>query len=127
MSQQYFTDAEWQVMLQAPMHVIKAVILADKTDPVTFLKEAYAAVSLLSEQQQQTTASDLVNALMADMKAADAQESIQGEQLLLKKRVPAFGRTASIERCRRRTQSGAGASRASALYSGKQSDVESGR
>jgi hypothetical protein len=59
MSQQYFTDAEWQVMLQAPMHVIKAVILADKTDPVNFLKEAYAAVSLLTEQQQQPTSSDL--------------------------------------------------------------------
>lgn len=91
MSQQYFTDAEWQVMLQAPMQTIKAVILADKTDPVNFLKEAYAAVSLLTEQQQQTTASDLVNALMADMRTADAQESIQGEQLLLKKEFQLLG------------------------------------
>lgn len=97
MSQQYFTDAEWQVMLQAPMHVVKAVILADKTDPVNFLKEAYAAVSLLTEQQQQPTSSDLANALIADLKAADAQESIQGEQLLLKKEFQLLGELQALK------------------------------
>lgn len=120
MSQQYFTDAEWQVMLQSPMHVVKAVILADKTDPVTFLKEAYAAVSLLTEQQQQPTSSDLVNALMADMKTADAQEPIQGEQLLLKKEFQLLGELQGLKDAGEgRTQALAHLQQVSSILAGK--------
>ena len=85
MSQQYFTDTEWAILLQAPMKAIQLVTLADKADPVSFLKETRVAIETLVSEQQQGTSSDLVNALLADLKGADAAESIQGEELLLKK------------------------------------------
>ncbi|MDX2231867.1 MAG: hypothetical protein NW220_19695 [Leptolyngbyaceae cyanobacterium bins.349] len=85
MSQQYFSDSEWAILCQAPMKAVQVVTLADKTDPVSFLKETRLAIQFLATQQQQGTSSDLVNALLASLKEADTNESVQGEELLLKK------------------------------------------
>ena len=85
MSQQYFTDAEWSVLMQAPIHAISAVILSDKSDPVTFLQEAKAAMQLLmAEKDSPNISSDLGRSLMQSFKEKMAAEPMQGEQLLLK-------------------------------------------
>lgn len=97
MSQQYFTDSEWAMLRQAPMKAIQIVTLADKSDPVSFLKETRVAIQLLATEQQQGTASDLVNALLADLKEADAGETIQGEELLLKKLFQYLGEIESLK------------------------------
>jgi hypothetical protein len=97
MSQQYFTDTEWVMLRQAPMKAIQIVTLADKSDPVSFLKETRAAIQILASEQQQGTSSDLVNALLADLKEADASEAIQGEELLLKKLFQYLGEIESLK------------------------------
>jgi hypothetical protein len=77
MDQQYFTDDEWTLLRQAPMQAAIAVILADKTDPVSFLRETYAAAQILLEEQERVMdeVSDLVRAVLAAMK--EANTSIQ--------------------------------------------------
>jgi ABC-type amino acid transport substrate-binding protein len=97
MSQQYFTDSEWVTLRQAPMKTIQIVTLADKADPVSFLKETRMAIQLLATEQQQGTSSDLVNALLADLKEADASEPVQGEELLLKKLFQYLGEIESFK------------------------------
>jgi hypothetical protein len=52
MSQQYFTDSEWSMLMQAPVQAISAIVLADKSDPVSFLKEVRAALQVLATEQQ---------------------------------------------------------------------------
>ncbi len=97
MSQQYFTASEWVLLRQAPMKAIQIVTLADKSDPVSFLKETRMAIQLLVSEQQQGTSSDLVNALLADLKEADAGETIQGEELILKKLFQYLGEIESLK------------------------------
>lgn len=85
MKQQYFSDSEWAILLQSSMQAILAVILADKTDPVSFLKETQAALQILAaELQREDVSSDLVKSVIASLNEVTAQEPIQGEQLLLK-------------------------------------------
>jgi len=85
MNQQYFTDSEWIVLQQAPMKAIQLVTLADKADPVSFLQETYLAIQIFSEEQQKEHSNDLVKALLAALKAADAEAPHQGEDLILTK------------------------------------------
>lgn len=70
MDQQYFTDEEWVLLRQAPMQVAIAVILADKTDPISFLQETYAAAQILLEEEQRAMdgVSDLVRAVIESMR-----------------------------------------------------------
>lgn len=92
MAQQYFTDSEWSTLMQAPFEAIKAMVLADKTDPVSFLKEAKAAIAILVAEQQRTDlTSDLASSLLASMKEKDAAETLQNEELLLKKQFQFLG------------------------------------
>lgn len=97
MSQQYFTDDEWAILCQAPVKAIQVVTLADKADPVSFLKETHMAMQLLASEQTQGTSSDLVNALLAAIKEADAKEPIQGEELILKKMFQYLGELESLK------------------------------
>lgn len=86
MKQQYFTDDEWKTLLQSPTQAVLAIILADKTDPVTFLKETQAAIQILAnELQRGDISSDLVRSVVASLKESVTQEALQGEALLLKK------------------------------------------
>ncbi len=92
MAQQYFTDSEWSSLLKAPYQTILAVILADKTDPVSFLKEAHGAVQVLVNEHQRTDiSSDLVKSLITAHQQLDAQETLQGEELVLKKEFELLG------------------------------------
>jgi hypothetical protein len=90
-SQQYFTDSEWITLLQAPSNVIMAIVLADKTDPVSFLREVRTAMQILQSEQNQTRSNDLVQALLTTLKEFDARQSLQGEELLLKKEFQLLG------------------------------------
>ncbi len=97
MKQQYFSDSEWVTLLQSPTQAILAVILADKTDPVSFLKEMQAAFQILAaELQRQDISSDLIKAMIASINDAIGQSPLQGEDLLLQqqfeliKRIQAF-------------------------------------
>jgi hypothetical protein len=74
MEQHYFNDDEWTLLRQAPMQAAIAVILADKTDPVSFLQETYAAAQILLDEQARVVdeASDLVRAVLEAMGATEA-------------------------------------------------------
>ncbi|MEX0269637.1 hypothetical protein AB3R30_10870 [Leptolyngbyaceae cyanobacterium UHCC 1019] len=90
--QQYFSDSEWATLLQTPKQAILTVILADKTDVVSLLKEMQAAVQILAtELQRQDISSDLVKSVIASLNEVVAQESLQGEQLLLKQQFELIG------------------------------------
>jgi hypothetical protein len=98
MTQQYFTDGEWTTLLQAPLQVVLAVTLSDKTDPVSFLKETYAAIQLcVAEQQRTDLSNDLVKSLLASLQDADAQQSVQGEELVLKKEFELLGSVQALK------------------------------
>ena len=92
MSQQYFSDSEWAMLMQAPTQAIIALALADKTDPVSFLHETRAAIQILAKEQSRTDIdSDLANSLLASLAELDAKDTLQGEQLLLKKQFELLG------------------------------------
>jgi len=98
MSQQYFTDDEWSILMHAPVQTLSAVILSDKSDPVTFLKEVKAAVQILIvEQQQAELSTELGRALMQSLKEKLATEPVQGEQLLMKKMFEYLGGLATLK------------------------------
>lgn len=86
MTQQYFTDNEWSILMQAPWQAIAALILADKTDPVSFLKELRAGLEIMvEEQKREDVENDLVKSLIASLNQADVSRSLEGEALLLDK------------------------------------------
>lgn len=86
MSQQYFSEDEWSMLLRAPIEALSAVILSDKSDPVSFLKEVKAAVKILmAEQQREDFTTDLGRSLMQGFKDKLSAEPVQGEELLMKK------------------------------------------
>lgn len=86
MSQQYFTNSEWSMLMQAPIQAVSAVILADKSDPVLFLREVRAALRILAAEQQRTDfSSDLERSLMQSFKDKMATEVLQGDSLFQQK------------------------------------------
>lgn len=86
MTQKYFTDSEWSTLMQAPWQAIAALILADKTDPVSFLKELRAALEIMvAEQHREDITNDLVKSLVASLNQADANRALEGEALILDK------------------------------------------
>lgn len=74
MNQNYFTEEEWTLLRQAPMQAAIAVILADKTDPISFLQETYAAAQILLEEEARVMdeVNDLVRSVIEAMKEANA-------------------------------------------------------
>jgi hypothetical protein len=98
MSQQYFTDEEWSALMQTPIHAISAVVLSDKSDPVTFLKEVKAAMQLLmAEKESSDISSDLGRSLMQSFKEKMATEPMQGEQLLMKQTFEYLGNLETLK------------------------------
>lgn len=98
MTQAYFTDSEWSMLMQAPVQALSAVILSDKSDPVSFLKEVKAAVQIvLTEQQREDFSTDLGRSLMQSFKDKLATESLQGEELLMKKVFEYLGNIANLK------------------------------
>ncbi|WP_225913732.1 hypothetical protein [Leptolyngbya ohadii] len=98
MTQSYFTDAEWSILMQAPVQALSAVILADKSDPVSFLKEVKAAVQImLEEQQRQDLSSDLGRSLIQSFRDSLAKESLQGDELVMKKVFEYLGGIANLK------------------------------
>jgi hypothetical protein len=86
MVQQYFSDAEWSALTQAPLQTLSAIFLADKVDPVSFLKELQIGFQVLAaEQQNPAISNDLIKSIVNAWNAADTEELIQGEELLWKK------------------------------------------
>lgn len=89
---QNFTEEEWTALLQAPMEAVMAVCLADKVDPISFLQELIAGVTIVTEDLRRTDLSgELMPALVAAMAEKDAQEPLTGEQLILKKQFELLG------------------------------------
>lgn len=92
MSQQYFSESEWEMLMQTPLQVAITVILADKTDPISFLKEVKAAIDFLrNEEQRQDFASDLIKSLATSLAAKTSAEALQGEELSLKREFELLG------------------------------------
>lgn len=92
MNQQYFSESEWEMLMQTPLQVAITVILADKTDPVSFLKEVKAAIDFLQdEEQRQDFTSDLIKSLAASLAEKTSAETLQGEQLSLKREFELLG------------------------------------
>ena len=82
---QYFSDSEWATLLQSPTQAILTVILADKADPVSFLKETGSAFQILaSELQRKDISSELVTSVVASLNEIAAQEPLQEEPLFSK-------------------------------------------
>jgi len=86
MVQQYFSEEEWAVLTQAPMQAIIALTLADKSDPVSFMKEVEAGVKILAtEQQRQDLPPDgLVNSVVSALNEVDLADGTPSDSLLLK-------------------------------------------
>jgi len=83
MSEQYFSDAEWQSLLNAPFQAIMAVILSDKTDPVNFLKEVRAAAQILeTEVQRDDIGNDIVRSLLKSLRDVNTQSGLPTEALM---------------------------------------------
>lgn len=81
-----FTEAERAILLQAPMQAIAAVTLADRADPVTFLKEVQAGINILADEMgRQDLPGNLLPALIEALRQLDAQDPVQGDALKLKK------------------------------------------
>lgn len=77
---QYFSDSEWATLLQSPTQAILTVILADKADPVSFLKETQAASQILaSELKREDVPSDLAMSVISSLSEVAAQEPLQEE------------------------------------------------
>ncbi|MDG2614679.1 hypothetical protein P7L53_00335 [Thermoleptolyngbya sichuanensis XZ-Cy5] len=87
MVQQYFSEEEWAALTQAPMQAIIALTLADKADPVSFMKEVQAGVKILAvEQQRQDLPPDgLVSSVVSALNEVDLADSTPADSLLLKK------------------------------------------
>ncbi|GAB4344600.1 MAG: hypothetical protein OHK0047_37680 [Leptolyngbyaceae cyanobacterium] len=60
LTKQYFSESEWTTLLQAPIHTVLMILLADKGNPVYFLKEVQAAVQILHTALNQDASSDLL-------------------------------------------------------------------
>ncbi|TVQ05746.1 MAG: hypothetical protein EA368_18620 [Leptolyngbya sp. DLM2.Bin27] len=87
-----FTDEEWITLLQAPMQAIMGICLADRVDPVTFLQELRAGVTIVGEELRRSDlVGQLTSALVASMAQIDAADALNGEQLLLKKQFELLG------------------------------------
>jgi hypothetical protein len=98
MKQQYFLDSEWATLLQSPKQAILAVILADKADPVSFLKETQAAFQILaSELQRKDISSDLVASVITSLNEIAAQEPLQGELPFSKQEFELLGTIQAFE------------------------------
>ncbi len=87
MGQQYVSDSEWATLVQSPRQAIVGGILADKTDPASFLKETKGGVQILtSETQRQDITNDFVKSLLPALpERMTTGERLQGEELLMKK------------------------------------------
>jgi hypothetical protein len=89
---QNFTDEEWTKLLQAPMEAVMAICLADKVDPISFLQELIAGVTIVTNDVKRTDLSgDLTPALVSAMAEIDANDPLSGEQLILKKQFELLG------------------------------------
>ena len=89
---QNFSEDEWGTLLQAPMQALVAVCLADKVDPISFLKEVSAGVKLLSEEiKRSDLPGDLLPALLNATVELDSQVPLSEEQLPLKKQFELLG------------------------------------
>jgi hypothetical protein len=89
---QNFSEDEWETLLQAPMQALVAVCLADKVDPISFLKEVSAGVKLLSEEiKRSDLPGDLLPALLNATVELDSQVPLSEEQLPLKKQFELLG------------------------------------
>jgi hypothetical protein len=89
---QNFTDEEWTTLLQAPLQGVMAVVLADRADPVSFLQELMAGVKIVGEElQRQDISGELAPLAARAMAELDAQDPLDGEQLLLKKEFELLG------------------------------------
>ncbi len=112
MHPQKFSDTEWIALLQAPTQAVLAVVLADKTDPVSFLKELRAAAEILLNEQSRTDISNpLINAVNAALKEADTLVGLQEDDRLWRKefslmtqlrslKTASEGRKLALEHCR---------------------------
>lgn len=63
MMKQYFSDSEWVTLLQAPTQAVLMILLADKGDPIFFLKEVQAAVQILTNALEADASSDLLKSV----------------------------------------------------------------
>ncbi|WP_416671880.1 hypothetical protein [Egbenema bharatensis] len=98
MIQTYFSEEEWLMLLQAPMQAIVALTLADKTDPVSFLKESQAGIQILAaEQQREDIRNDLIRAVVEALNAIDQQDPLQGDELLIKKHMQMLQQIQSLK------------------------------
>ena len=89
---QNFTEEEWTKLLQAPMEAVMAVCLADKVDPISFLQELIAGVTIVTNDLKRTDLmGELTPALISSMAEIDANEPLSGEQLILKKQFELLG------------------------------------
>lgn len=80
---QGFSDSEWASLLETPMQVIFAVILADKVDPVSLLKEAQVAFQVLAAELQREDSGNLVQSVIVALNEAAAPDPLHADQRLL--------------------------------------------
>lgn len=80
--QKYFSDVEWQSLLNAPFQAIMTVVLADKTDPINFLKEIRAAAQILeAEQHRDDISNDIVRSLLKSLREVGIQSGLPTDAL----------------------------------------------
>jgi hypothetical protein len=95
-----FTPEEWRTLLRAPMQVGFAVVGADPSGPVGFVKEMSSIASSLIEGEKEAAASSLLGAVVAEIKENPKGLVEQGE----KRPTIEEARARAIESCRQVVQ-----------------------
>jgi hypothetical protein len=94
---QYFSESEWATLVQTPIQAVLMILLADKGDPVLFLKEVQAAVQILHTAIDQDVSSDLLKSVIESLKQQITQEALQGEALMQQQQFQLIGAIQSFK------------------------------
>jgi hypothetical protein len=77
-----FTPDEWKLLSQAPTMAGLVVVAASPSGPLGVLQESLAVGKILTEAKAQSSPSELLNALVADLGTTQGRQAVQPNELL---------------------------------------------
>lgn len=76
-----FTPDEWKVLSQAPTMAGLVVVAASPSGPLGVIQESIAVGKILADAKAQTSSSELLNALVADLATPEGRQTLQASEL----------------------------------------------
>ena len=76
-----FTPDEWKVLSQAPTMAGLVVVAASPSGPLGVIQESIAVGKILADAKAQTSSSELLNALVADLATPEGRQTLQPSEL----------------------------------------------